>query len=119
MKRYLQVAGTGLAVCLIAMAQSTTQSIQGLVTDSSGAVVVGARVTLTNEDTGVSRTAVTNNTGNYSFPLVTVGRYDLKIEMAGFKTDQVKAPGGNGPGEAGLHAEVGTSLKWWRSRPRR
>jgi hypothetical protein len=83
---------TGLALLLVAsvLAQSTTQSIQGLVTDSTGAVVVGAKVTLTNEATGVTRTAETNNTGNYTFPLMQVGNYDVKVEMSGFKTEQVK-----------------------------
>jgi hypothetical protein len=79
-----------LAAALAAMAQSTTQSIQGLVTDSTTAVAVGATVTLTNAATGVSRSTATNNTGNYTFALLPVGNYDMKVEMAGFKTEQVR-----------------------------
>ncbi len=71
-------------------AQSTTQSIQGLVTDPSGAVIAGAKVTITNSATGVSSTVLTNSTGNYTFALVPVGNYDIKFEMQGFKTETVK-----------------------------
>src|SRR5262245_13273798 len=79
-----------LTVPYLCFAQSTTQSIQGLVTDSSGAVVVGARITVTNEGTAVTQSATTNSTGNYSFQLMVVGNYDLKVEMTGFKTEQIK-----------------------------
>ena len=79
------VSGTAML-----FAQSATQSIQGLVTDSSGAVVGGAKVTLTNEDTGVTHTVLTNNTGLYSFPLLPVGNYDIKVEMQGFKAETVR-----------------------------
>ncbi|MCW5982568.1 MAG: carboxypeptidase regulatory-like domain-containing protein [Bryobacteraceae bacterium] len=71
-------------------AQSTTQSIQGLVTDSSGAIIVGARITITNTGTGVTRTDETNNTGNFSFQLVPVGNYEIRAEMQGFKTQTVR-----------------------------
>ena len=68
-----------------------TQSIQGLVTDSSGAIIAGAKVTITNEGMGVSQTVTTNETGNYNFPTVLVGNYDIKCEMQGFKIESVKA----------------------------
>jgi carboxypeptidase family protein/TonB-dependent receptor-like protein len=68
-----------------------TQSIQGLVTDASGAIIAGAKVTITNEGMGVSQTVTTNETGNYNFPTVLVGNYDVKCEMQGFKTESVKA----------------------------
>jgi hypothetical protein len=84
------VTGLLLGVTLI-WGQSTTQSVQGLVTDSSGAIVSGARVTLTNEATGVSNTVTTNETGNYTFPLVPVGNYAMRVEMSGFKTEAVRS----------------------------
>ncbi|HZO57629.1 MAG TPA: carboxypeptidase-like regulatory domain-containing protein, partial [Bryobacteraceae bacterium] len=90
MKRVLHSACSVLAACGLMMGQSTNQSIQGLVTDSTGAVVSGAKVTVTNEDTGISRSVDSNNSGNYSFPIMSVGNYDLKVELAGFKTEQVK-----------------------------
>src|SRR5207248_1653513 len=71
-------------------AQSTTQSLQGLVTDNSGAVITGAKVTLTNQGTNVSLNTTTNETGNYSFPLIAVGDYTVKCEMPGFKAEVVR-----------------------------
>ena len=71
-------------------AQSTTQTIEGIVTDTSGAVIAGAKVTTTNLATGVTSSVATNATGNYTFSLVPVGNYDVKVEMAGFKTGESK-----------------------------
>ena len=79
-----------LACAMLLHAQSTTQTIEGLVTDSSGAVVSGAKVTITNLATGVSSEVTTNATGNYTFTLVPVGNYDVKVEMSGFKADEAK-----------------------------
>ena len=74
----------------IAQAQSTSQAVLGLVSDSTGAVIQGAKITLTNADTNVALTATTNETGNYAFPLIQVGNYDLRVEMQGFKTETVR-----------------------------
>jgi len=71
-------------------AQSTTQSIEGLVTDTTGAVIANAKVTMTNTATGVTSTVFSNSTGNYTFPLVPVGNYDVKAELSGFKSEEVK-----------------------------
>src|SRR6478609_3458830 len=79
-----------MSVTPIARAQSTTQAVLGLVSDSTGAVIQGAKVILTNADTNVTQTTTTNETGNYSFPLIQVGNYDLCVEMAGFKTESVR-----------------------------
>jgi hypothetical protein len=81
---------TLFTVAVLAFGQSTTQSVQGLITDTSGAVVSGARVTLTNEGTSVSFNAITNETGNYTFALVPVGNYDMRVEMAGFKLETLR-----------------------------
>ncbi len=75
----------------LSFGQSTNQSVLGLVTDSTGAVVSGAVITLTNIDTGVSVNSTTNETGNYAFPLVQVGNYDMHVEMAGFKKERVRS----------------------------
>ena len=65
----------------------TFGEITGLVTDSSGAVVVGATVTVTNTQTNAARTTSTNNDGNYSFPALLPGMYRLKVQMQGLQTD--------------------------------
>ncbi len=66
-------------------AQATGQ-ISGRVTDSTGAVVPGVDVTLTRTDTGVARSAVTNETGAYAFPSLNPGPYRLQASLQGFRT---------------------------------
>lgn len=68
-----------------AWGQSTsTGTILGLVTDSTGAVVPGAVVTITQESTGDMRTTSANSAGRYVFVNVDPGTYDVKVTMQGF-----------------------------------
>ena len=67
-------------------AQVLYGSIVGNVTDPNGAVVPEAPVTAVNQGTGVTSTAVTNNTGSYSFVALQPGTYAIKVSMRGFKT---------------------------------
>ncbi|MBZ5523519.1 MAG: TonB-dependent receptor, partial [Acidobacteriia bacterium] len=60
--------------------------IAGTVADQQGAVVAGAQVKATNIATGVSRTAVTDNSGLFRFSLIPAGTYKLEITAKGFKT---------------------------------
>jgi hypothetical protein len=69
-----------------ALAQRFTATIRGNVTDPSTAVIAGAKVTLRNEETGLARTAATNETGNYSFPDLPVGSYEVEVTFTGFKS---------------------------------
>jgi hypothetical protein len=59
----------------------------GTITDASGAVVPGAKVTATEVDTGTSRGTVTNADGNYTFGNLAPGRYSVSVEAAGFKKE--------------------------------
>src|ERR1700688_1618974 len=59
--------------------------ITGLVTDPSGAFVAGATVTLDNLANATRQTTTTNDQGQYSFPVVPVGRYELQIDSPGFQ----------------------------------
>ena len=79
----------GLISALGLNAQSTTQTIQGLVTDASGAVVPGATISITNVDTGIKTNTTTNETGNFSFQLVQVGNYEVTCKLEGFKTETI------------------------------
>ena len=66
-------------------AQSTGGRFTGKVSDSSGAILPGVVVTLTNDASGVSRATTTNADGDYSFPETPVGTYHLEFDLAGFK----------------------------------
>jgi len=68
------------------LAQDITGSIAGSVVDASGAGVPGAKVTITSLDRNqVVRTANTDGAGNYSAPLLPVGKYSVSVEAKGFK----------------------------------
>src|ERR1043166_3913817 len=71
---------------LAARGQVTTASFYGTATDSSGGVVAGAAVTLTNLGTGASETKLTGADGSFVFDFVRVGTYRLKIAASGFKS---------------------------------
>ena len=72
-----------------AWAQSFTGGVRGAVNDPGG-VIPGAEVTLTNENTGVSRSASTNERGEYNFPNLAPGSYTLKASLQGYKTYEQK-----------------------------
>jgi hypothetical protein len=67
-------------------AQFTTARLSGVVTDPSGAVVVGATVTVQDLGTGFTRTTNSTATGQYLFPSLPVGTYQVSVSMAGYKT---------------------------------
>jgi hypothetical protein len=75
----------GLALSLSAWGQATT-SLNGTVTDPSGATVPQAKVTITNEATSLSRQTATRSSGEYDFASVLPGRYTLTVEAQGFST---------------------------------
>ena len=68
-----------------AVAQESRGSITGRVTDATGAVLPGARVTVTNVGTNVSTVVKTDDTGNYSAFYLAPGQYTLSVEVEGFK----------------------------------
>src|SRR5690242_2563445 len=74
-----------LTSCELCSAQTVDAQIEGIVTDSDGAAVAGARVTALNTDNGSVLNAATNDSGIYQFPVVTLGRYTLTVECTGFK----------------------------------
>jgi len=66
-------------------AQSVTGSISGVVTDSSGGIIVGAAVTIINDGTGASRSDLTTDEGRFMLSGLQPGVYTLKIERTGFQ----------------------------------
>ena len=65
--------------------QTFRGTILGTVTDTSGAAVPGATVTIKNVDTGLLRTVTTSDDGSYSAPELPLGAYDITVEKQGFK----------------------------------
>ena len=63
-------------------------SLSGTIRDPSGSVIEGARITLANVAHNSTYSTVSNAQGYYSFPALPVGRYDMTIEAAGFKTEK-------------------------------
>jgi hypothetical protein len=62
----------------------TTSAVLGQVTDPTGAAVAGANVTITNRDTGLKRTARTDDAGRFNFPQLVPGAYIVQAEASGF-----------------------------------
>jgi hypothetical protein len=78
-----------MSLCVFAgllAAQTTSTEVLGTVTDASSAVVPNARITLLRVLTGEKRQSVTDSTGNYSFPLIETGEYQVTAEVEGFKS---------------------------------
>src|SRR5678816_2674729 len=87
-----------------AIGQEARSTVQGTVTDSQGALVAGASVSIRNLATSESRTVITNQTGYYEVPLLNNGSYQLTVEMAGFKKTV------RGPIELSIGASVEINL---------
>jgi hypothetical protein len=84
--RFWLVVLLAAAVSAGASAQQVTGSVEGVVSDASGAVLPGASVDLANVETGVGRTIVSGTDGRFAFNAVTPGTYELKVSLDGFKT---------------------------------
>jgi len=69
-----------------AVAQVITGSISGTVADETGAVLPGVEVSVSNQDTGFSRTIITDDRGAYRAPSLPVGPYEIRGILAGFQT---------------------------------
>jgi hypothetical protein len=87
MNRFCLIAWVIVATGVAAFAQ--TAAVNGVVTDTSQAVVVGATVTVTNLETGLRREGRTNDTGAYSITLLPVGHYKIETSMSGFSAQSL------------------------------
>jgi len=74
----------------IAHAQLVTSNLQGVITDSSGAVIAGASITASDSETGVQRTTTTNADGFYRFNLLPRGQYEVQAQKGGFAAERLK-----------------------------
>jgi Carboxypeptidase regulatory-like domain len=80
-----------LLIVASTLAVAQTASISGTVTDASGAVVVGAEVSVVNIDTAAARTATSGSTGTYGVTNLVVGNYRIEIKKQNFTTYRVNA----------------------------
>src|SRR4029079_1205651 len=84
----------------LAAAQATRGTIQGTITDSSGAALPGATVEVRNVGTGLTLTLVTNGEGRYTAPDLALGEYEVRASLTGFQAVLRK----------GLQLRVGSQL---------
>lgn len=96
--RNLAVLLLALSLCLLG---AVTGSITGTVKDPSGAPIQGVVVTMRNTAQGIETRATSDSRGSFTFPSLTVGKYDLQFEAPGFRTEK----------KLGLAIETDAALK--------
>lgn len=92
-RKFLLLSSLLFGFCILttaprAWSQADTSSISGTITDSTGAVVPNAKVTIHNDATGSERSIVTNNAGSYTITNLPPGTYSVRAEATGFSTAQ-------------------------------
>ena len=83
------VFALSIAAAASAFAQATSGALLGTVVDPGRAVVVGAAITVTHQDTGATRTGVSGSQGSFEFPDLLPGNYSVDIAAKGFKALQL------------------------------
>src|ERR1041385_815878 len=83
------LVAVAIVLSSVAWGQASDAEITGLVKDPSSAPVAGTTVTLMNQDSGFKRTTSTDSEGRYRFVALSPGRYSLKVEATGFRTESV------------------------------
>ena len=84
MKRFFTLAAVVLSLGLATPARAQQATVTGTVADATGALIPGAEVTATNNNTGVSTLRVSGETGNYSIPGLQPGPYSIVASLPGF-----------------------------------
>ncbi len=79
-----------LAMSGVSLAQSTRGSLSGSISDSSGALVPGAQIVALGVDTGARSETVSTSSGDYKFPELAIGRYDVTVTASGFSASTSK-----------------------------
>lgn len=79
------VVGTAAPIPAFAQSQAANGNIEGTIRDTSGAVLPGVTITVTNTDTGTQRVVVSNESGTFRAVLLPLGTYTVSAELAGFK----------------------------------
>ena len=90
-KQTLVLFVAALLIAGLTWGQGATGIITGTITDSTGATVVGAKVTATNTGTGAQTSMSTNETGSYRFVDMPTGEYTITVEATGFRKTTLSA----------------------------
>jgi len=112
--RLLAFAAAVALCCSPLLAQQTLGGITGEVTDASGGVIPNAKVKIVDEQTSLTRTTTTNESGTYNFVNLPIGTYTLSYTAEGYdvqKTEHITV-------QANRTATVNASLKIARPQPR-
>jgi len=86
LKQLSYFAVLGFLFLTYASAQTTNGLITGAVTDPTGAFVPGAQISVTNQNTSLSRATATNNSGSYILPQLPPGLYKINVSKGGFSS---------------------------------
>jgi hypothetical protein len=87
---FCAVLGMIFAIAGVSWAQSTRGSLSGSVSDSSGALVPGAQIVAVGVDTGTRSETVSTSSGDFKFPELAIGRYDVTVTASGFSASTSK-----------------------------
>src|SRR5437016_252280 len=79
-----------ISISALAQSQATGGNIEGRVTDPNGAAVAGATITATNQQTGLEKSATSNDEGLFSIILLPPGTYTVRTNASGFSGSEVK-----------------------------
>jgi len=79
-----------LSSAVPAHAQAASAAITGTISDTQGGVLPGVTITVTNADSGTTRTSVSESDGKYRVPGLAPGKYNVTAELPGFQTIAVK-----------------------------
>jgi Carboxypeptidase regulatory-like domain len=90
MRRISLLAAVIVLLTTLSWTQTSTTSLRGTVTDTSGAIVSAAKVTLSNPARAIERTTTSGPAGEYEFLQVPPGTYQLSVSKAGFRTSEQK-----------------------------
>jgi len=88
-KRSIALAMVLFLIAAVAGAQTDTGKIAGSITDPTGAAVVGATVSATNEQNGLAKQDTSDASGHYDLPELPAGRYTLTVTFKGFQTSKL------------------------------
>ena len=80
-----------LSAHVFAQADISNATLKGKVSDENGSVIAGATVSIKSPLRGSTQTVVTDGSGNYRFPLIQPGTYDIKIDSAGFRSQLIRS----------------------------